>query len=131
MADGLSISLNPCSAETLAARQALNRRLEAATNSQIQWHECDTPQAYRDMRRNGTNGFPKPVLDPGAEVLRIPSSFGAHEIPLRIIKPASTSGRGDVKGVMLHYHGGKSGLSFGDSTVVAVLINVLASRGLT
>lgn len=105
---GLTIAPSPCSEETLAGRRGLNQRLEKITNGQIQWHQCRTPQEYRDKRRNG-DGFPKPPLLKGAETLSIASTSRSHEIPLRRIMPSTA---GEVKGVMLHYHAGTVSFSF-------------------
>ncbi|KIW12768.1 hypothetical protein PV08_07955 [Exophiala spinifera] len=105
---GLTIELSPCSEDGLAARKAFNQRLEAMTNSQIQWHQCRSPQEYRDKRREGTDGFQKPFVLDTAEVISIPSTHAGHQIQLRLIKPA-----GEIQGVILHYHGG--GLVYGSA----------------
>ncbi len=102
---GITVEVLPGTPEVLAGRRAINKKVEAMTNAQLQWHQDTSPQAYREKRRNGSDGFPKPVLLDSAEVVWIPSTFGGPEIALRRVKPAT----GHVKGVVLHFHAGTFG----------------------
>ncbi|KAJ2893375.1 hypothetical protein MKZ38_008739 [Zalerion maritima] len=97
----LTISVNECSPEARAERQAINQNLENLTNSQTHWFEAPSAEEYRKWRKEGLNGFPKPFHHPQARVIQIPSDHGAHTIPLRIIPP-----KGEAKGVFLHFHAG-------------------------
>lgn len=99
----LVINLDEVDANQLAARRAINDAVEKATEAQVQWHQAPSVEEYRRWRREGLNGFPKPVLNPEAKTITIPSSHGDHKIPLRIIPT-----EGKIKGVYLHYHGGQS-----------------------
>lgn len=76
--------------------------LEAKYADNIQWNECDTPTAYRRMRREGLNGFIAPVRNPKAKTFSIRGRDG-HEIELRIISPEDQPS----KGAWLHFHAGK------------------------
>jgi hypothetical protein len=107
MSSTLNVSVKPCDEATLGARRIDVDMIENMTKAQLQWYDCDSVADYRRFRREGSHGFPKPVLNPAAINFTIPSSHGEHSIPLRKILP---SGNTSVKGVYLHFHGGISSL---------------------
>ncbi|KAL1614551.1 hypothetical protein SLS56_012074 [Neofusicoccum ribis] len=82
MEDGIEVRVNPCSAETLAARQEQNRQIEAASEADKKWHEYESAAAYR--KAHSAASFNK-----HARTLEIESTHGAHKIPLRCIKPST------------------------------------------
>jgi len=98
----LEIKPNPVSDEQLKARMALVDFLEKKTDSDIQWYQCATPEDYRKMRQEGTNGFPTPYRRPGASILEMQSRDSGRTIPLNIIPPTS----GPSKAIYLHFHAG-------------------------
>lgn len=96
------ISPSAIDPEKLKDRTAYLDILEAQYSGTIQWNECQSPAAYRDMRREGLNGFPAPVRNPNAKPLSIRGRDG-HEIELRIISPECQQS----KGIWLHFHAGE------------------------
>jgi len=97
--------VNPCSNEALAIRHAILDKLEAASNSQPKWNQVGGVENYRRMRREGTAPFSKAVVHPGAVDLHMTLRDG-KSIVLRKFQPS----KGQSKGVVLHIHGGMSGL---------------------
>jgi len=98
--EGLVIHRNQASPEVLEERRARIALLSAAFFKFPQLKECKSVQEYRDMRVNGTNGFPKPWLYEGAKTIEAPARDG-YKIPLRVINPT-----GAKRGFALHYHSG-------------------------
>jgi acetyl esterase len=88
--------------ENLKERLAYLDVLEDQLAGNIQWNECESPAAYRKMRREGLNGFAAPVTNPEAKTLSIRGRDG-HEIELRIISPENQPS----KGIWLHFHAGE------------------------
>ncbi|GME64936.1 hypothetical protein GTA08_BOTSDO02289 [Neofusicoccum parvum] len=82
MEDGIEVRVNPCSAETLAARREQNRQIEAASEANKKWHEYESAAAYR--KAHSATSFNK-----HARTLEIDSTHGGHKIPLRCIKPST------------------------------------------
>ncbi|KAK7541910.1 Alpha/Beta hydrolase protein [Phyllosticta citricarpa] len=89
----------------------LNEVCEAKSEAAPSWHEV--PEAhqprshkraarYREMRRNGEGSLPKVVVLESGVNFKIPSRDAGREIPCRLFKPED----GQVKGVMMHLHGG-------------------------
>ncbi|KAK7524355.1 Alpha/Beta hydrolase protein [Phyllosticta citriasiana] len=89
----------------------LNEVCEAKSEAAPSWHEV--PKAhhprirnraarYREMRRNGEGSLPKVVVLESGVDFKIPSRDAGREIPCRLFKPED----GQVKGVMMHLHGG-------------------------
>ena len=74
---------------------------EAQLKDSLQWNQCESAEEYRRMRREGLNGFPKPVLNPRARTTSFTARDG-HNIELRIISPSQQQS----KGVWLHFHAG-------------------------
>lgn len=69
-------------------------------------YEFPTPQTYRDARRDGINGFKKPVANDDARLVTITGRDG-ESVEIRVISPTTQSS----KGVWLHFHAGQhSGL---------------------
>lgn len=100
--NSLVIETIPISKEKLQERLAAVDKIEQLHLSQIQWSDCQDPEVYREMRRLGSNGFPKPYTDPTGKTIRI-FARDNHPIELRILAPKSPS-----KGVFLHFHAGMS-----------------------
>lgn len=100
----MSLNVRPRPVETsiLKARYEFLDKLEAQLAGSIQWQDCESPAAYRKMRREGLNGFPAPVLNPKARTVTISARDG-HGIELRIITPTKQ----ESKGVWLHFHAGE------------------------
>lgn len=90
------------SASKQKERIDLADRLEKLIAGDKNWYEFPTPQDYRDARRNGTNGFKKPVFNEKARLLTCTGRAG-NPIELRVIEPST----GHSKGVWLHFHAGK------------------------
>ncbi|GMG33069.1 unnamed protein product [Aspergillus oryzae] len=97
----ITICPNKVSPSVLAAREELNRALEAKYSETRQWYEYPSPADYRRAELDGTAGFAKPIFDSEAIDFFLPSSHGDHSIPLRQFIP---KGKGS-KGVFLHFHG--------------------------
>ncbi|KAE8358126.1 Alpha/Beta hydrolase protein [Aspergillus caelatus] len=92
---------NKVSPTVLAAREELNRALEAKYIETRQWYEYASPADYRRAELDGTTGLGKPIFDSEAIDFFLPSSHGDHSILLRQFIP-----KGKVsKGVFLHFHG--------------------------
>ncbi|OQU95817.1 hypothetical protein CLAIMM_01984 [Cladophialophora immunda] len=83
------------------ARQEVLDKIEQEQNSSTPWYKYPQPEEYRKARREGTHGFPKPVLNEKATLIKIAGRDG-HQIELRIIKPETKI----TKGVWLHFHAG-------------------------
>jgi hypothetical protein len=98
--EGLVIHRNPASPEVLEQRRARIAQLSAASFKMPQLKHCKSVQEYRDMRENGTNGFPKPWLYEGAKTIEARARDG-YKIPLRAINPTNAK-----RGFALHYHSG-------------------------
>ncbi|KAB8211797.1 Alpha/Beta hydrolase protein [Aspergillus parasiticus] len=97
----ITICPNQVSPSVLAAREELNRALEAKYSETRQWYEYPSPADYRRAELDGTAGFAKPIFDSEAIDFFLPSSHGDHSILLRQFIP---KGKGS-KGVFLHFHG--------------------------
>lgn len=117
----LTVVVNDCDEEKLAARQAINENLETVTASQTHWYEASNVEEYRRWRREGLNGYPKPFHHPEAKMIQIPSTHGDHSIPLRVIPPQSP-----VKGVYLHFHAG--GMVIGSASSHDALLHKIATE---
>lgn len=65
------------------------------------WYEVGAAK-YRQMRWNGETPLPKPVVLESGQTMSIPSREAGRGIRCRIFVPE----KGDVKGVMMHIHGG-------------------------
>jgi acetyl esterase len=98
----LNVVPHPIDEATLKARLEFLDKFEAQLAGSIQWQDCESPAAYRKMRREGLNGFIAPALNPKARLLNISARDGSH-IELRIIAPTEQSS----KGVWLHFHAGE------------------------
>ncbi|KAK8179658.1 Alpha/Beta hydrolase protein [Phyllosticta citribraziliensis] len=79
----------------------LNEACEANSEAARFWHEIGAAQ-YREMRRNGEGSLPKVVVLESGVNFKIPSREVGREIRCRLSKPEG----GQVKGVMMHLHGG-------------------------
>jgi hypothetical protein len=98
--DSLLIEQRPTSKEVLQERLAALDKIEQLHLSQVQWSNCQSPEEYREMRRVGSNGFPKPHTDPNGKTIQI-LARDKYPIELRILTPKSPS-----KGVFIHFHAG-------------------------
>lgn len=98
----LNVLPRPIAQSSLKARKEFLDKFEAQLAGSSQWQECESPAAYRKMRREGLNGFQAPVLNPEARIVNIPARDG-HQIGLRIIAPTEQPS----KGVWLHFHAGE------------------------
>ncbi|KIW16981.1 hypothetical protein PV08_04172 [Exophiala spinifera] len=98
--EGLLIHRNPTSPEVLEERRAKIAGLSAAFFKVPHLSQCKTAQEYRDMRKNGTNGFPKLWQFEGAKMIEASARDG-HKIPLRAVNPTNAR-----RGFALHYHSG-------------------------
>lgn len=98
--EGLVVHRNSAPPEILEQRRARIAELSAAFFKMPQFKSCKTAQEYRDMRLNGTNGFPKPWFYEEAKTIEAPARDG-YKIPLRIINPTNAR-----RGFALHYHSG-------------------------
>jgi hypothetical protein len=87
---------------TLRARLKFLDKFEAQLARQIQWQECESPEEYRKMRREGLNGFTAPVKNPKRRIVNLRGRDG-QQIELRIIDPENQK----AKGVWLHFHAGQ------------------------
>ncbi|CZR69047.1 related to lipase/esterase [Phialocephala subalpina] len=103
MSQSLQIKISDCDQATLESRRKIIDSVEETTSKQTQWFECESAEDYRRMRREGTNRFPKPVLDANATTVIIASSHADHKISLRRILPRNNA---PIKGVFLHFHAG-------------------------
>src|SRR5665213_639840 len=81
-----------------AETDALNAAMVKLLSDQPNWWMVGAA-ATRAARRRGDGPFPAPVFSPRA-VTRVIPGPGGHNIPLRVIAPASP------RGVYLHIHGG-------------------------
>jgi hypothetical protein len=97
----LEITPHPIDAATRSARLDFLDKFEAQLAGQIQWQECESPEIYRKMRREGLNGFTAPVKNPNRRIVNIRGRDG-HQIELRVIDPENQK----AKGVWLHFHAG-------------------------
>ena len=102
MTSTLSVTTPPLSAPILRARLEAADKLEKQLAGSIPWYEFETPQAYRDARKNGLHGFVKPAISERARTMNIQGRDG-HDIEFRIISPSS----GNSKGVWVHFHAGQ------------------------
>lgn len=98
--EGLVVHRNPASPEILEQRRARIVELSAAFFKFPRLEDFKTVQEYRDIRLNGTNGFPKPWFYEGAKTIEAPARDG-YKIPLRVINPTNAR-----RGFALHYHSG-------------------------
>jgi acetyl esterase/lipase len=97
----LIVQTDEPSADVLRQRLDLLDAVEKMHISAVQWSDCDSPAQYRQMRRDGTNGFPKPHVDPKGQTVTIKGRTG-EDIELRVLRPDNE----DVRGVFLHFHAG-------------------------
>lgn len=99
----MSLEIRPraVGSATLSARLDFLDKFEAQLAGQVQWQECESPEAYRQMRREGLNGFTAPVKNPKRRIVNIRGRDG-QQIQLRIIDPENQK----AKGVWLHFHAG-------------------------
>jgi hypothetical protein len=97
----LNIKPAPVDPAVLKARLEFLDKYEAQLAGSLQWNQTESPAEYRMMRREGLNGFLKPVSNPKARTLSIDARDG-HKIELRIIAPSSQPS----KGVWLHFYAG-------------------------
>jgi acetyl esterase/lipase len=81
-----------------AETRALNEAMVKLLTDQPNWWVVGAANT-RAARRRGDGPFPAPVFSPRAVTRTIPGP-GGHDIPLRIIAPATP------RGVYLHIHGG-------------------------
>ncbi|KAJ5715904.1 uncharacterized protein N7483_013085 [Penicillium malachiteum] len=109
----------------LKARLEFLDNLEAKLATAVQWKECESPAEYHKMRREGTNGFMAPVLNPAARLANVTGRDG-NQIELRIIAPTEKASRG----VLLHFHAG--GFVIGNNASYDTYLTTLSRRlGLT
>ncbi|KAL2815735.1 carboxylesterase [Aspergillus granulosus] len=121
----LNVQPAPVDPAILKARQEFLDKYEAQLVGSLQWNQCDSAADYRKMRREGLNGFPKPVLNPKARTVTIAARDG-HRIELRIISPSQQQS----KGVWLHFHAG--GFVIGSNASYDPYLTTLSDRlGLT
>ncbi|KAJ9634839.1 hypothetical protein H2204_006072 [Knufia peltigerae] len=92
---------HPISDAVRKARQAVLSKIEQEQQESLPWYSWPTVEEYRLARRQGSHGFPKPVLNEKATFVNI-LGRDDHQIELRIIKPETRSARG----VWLHFHAG-------------------------
>ncbi|KAJ6094808.1 hypothetical protein N7467_002321 [Penicillium canescens] len=83
----IMISPNKVSPSVLAAREELNRALEAKHIDARQWYEYPSPADYRRAQLDGTTGDGKQTFDSEAIDFFLPSSHGDHSILLRQFIP--------------------------------------------
>ncbi|KAJ5433503.1 uncharacterized protein N7458_012659 [Penicillium daleae] len=115
----------PIDEANLKARLEFLDKFEAQLAGSVQWQECESPAAYRKMRREGLNGFTAPALNPKARLVNISGRDG-YQIELRIIAPTEQS----CKGVWLHFHAG--GFVIGSNASYDTYLTTLSNRlGLT
>ncbi|KAL5590063.1 hypothetical protein FOVSG1_011930 [Fusarium oxysporum f. sp. vasinfectum] len=125
MTTSLTIVVKDAGAEVLAKRAALCDMLEANTSKAVEVFRDVSAHEYREMRRNGTNGFHKPPEISGAETIEIKRRDGT-DMELRIIKPTVEGSRGSL----LHFHAG--GLVYGTARGQDNYLQALANAlGLT
>ncbi|KAL3466974.1 carboxylesterase [Aspergillus heterothallicus] len=117
----LNIQPAPVDPAVLKARLEFLDKYEAQLAGSLQWNQTESPAEYRRMRREGLNGFPKPVLNPKARTLSIDARDG-HKIELRIIAPSSQPS----KGVWLHFHAG--GFVIGSNASYDPYLTTLSNR---
>lgn len=100
----MSLEIRPraVSPSSLNTRLEFLDKFETQLAGQIQWQECESPHAYRKMRREGLNGFTAPVENPKRRIVNIRGRDG-YEIELRIIDPENQT----AKGIWLHFHAGQ------------------------
>ncbi|KAH8819261.1 putative carboxylesterase [Xylogone sp. PMI_703] len=101
METSLSILPRSIPEDTRRSRLELADKLEKQLENDIPWYKFPTPEAYRKARREGTNGFRKPVLNEKARLVNINARDG-HQVELRIISPETKP----TRGVWLHFHAG-------------------------
>jgi hypothetical protein len=119
----LNIKPAPVDPAVLKARLEFLDKFESELAGSLQWNQVESAAEYRRMRREGLNGFKKPVLNPKSRTLSIDARDG-HKIELRVIAPS----QGQSKGVWLHFHAGqsvRSHVSVGQSVRSHVSVNVL------
>ncbi|KAF4334026.1 lipase esterase [Fusarium beomiforme] len=125
MAPSITIAVKDAPADVLTKRAALCDMLEANTNKAIEVFRDVSAPEYREMRRNGTNGFNKPPEISEAETIVV-KRRGGTDMELRIIKPTTETSRGS----MLHFHAG--GLVYGTARGQDIYLQALANAlGLT
>ncbi|KAL4811339.1 carboxylesterase [Aspergillus unguis] len=121
----LNLAPLPVDEATLKARLDFLDKFEAQLAGSIRWQDCESPAAYRKMRREGLNGFTAPALNPKARLVNISGRDG-HQIELRVIAPTKKPGRA----VWLHFHAG--GFVIGSNASYDTYLTTLADRlGLT
>ncbi|KAH7050082.1 carboxylesterase [Macrophomina phaseolina] len=113
----LEIAVNPCSAADLALRREQNARIEAATKAEKPWY---TYPSVADFRATGMPAHHSAWLNPAADIIDIPSTYGNHTIQLRRIVPT----QGEARGVWLHFHAG--GFVVGSNSMCDSLLTTLA-----
>ncbi|KAF9886746.1 hypothetical protein FE257_011123 [Aspergillus nanangensis] len=121
----LNVQPRPTTTSILQARHEFLDKFEAQLAGSLQWQDCESPAAYRKMRREGLNGFPAPILNPQARTVTVSARDG-HGIELRIITPTKQ----ESKGVWLHFHAG--GFVIGSNASYDTYLTTLSDRlGLT
>ncbi|KAJ5717730.1 hypothetical protein N7488_003376 [Penicillium malachiteum] len=121
----LNVLPRPIDEAKLKGRLEFLDNLEAKLATAVQWTECKSPAEYRKMRREGTNGFMAPVLNPTARLVNVAGRDG-NQIELRIIAPTEKASRG----VWLHFHAG--GFVIGSNASYDTYLTTLSNRlGLT
>ena len=98
-----SINLRPArvSDDVHKSRLEFAGKLEKQLENDVPWWDFPSPEEYRKARREGTNGFKKPVLNEKARLITTTGRDG-QSIELRVIEPSTKAS----KGVWLHFHAG-------------------------
>ncbi|KAK5449787.1 hypothetical protein LTS15_008359 [Exophiala xenobiotica] len=97
----LNTNPRPISDAVRKARQDVLTKIEQEQQSSTPWYRWPAAEEYRLARRQGSHGFPKPVLNAKATLISILGRDG-HQIELRLIKPETRT----TRGVWLHFHAG-------------------------
>jgi len=123
MPSSINISPAPVPAAVLKARYELADQLEKMLANDTPWYEFESPSAYRKARREGLNGFKKPVLNERARSVTFAARDG-YDVELRVIAPSSKPS----KGTWLHFHAGEYRSASLKHSSACVLIDMLTDN---
>ncbi|EME43717.1 hypothetical protein DOTSEDRAFT_62325 [Dothistroma septosporum NZE10] len=76
----MSLNIHPreTAPDVFRERMEIAEKLEKLLANDKNWYEFPTPQDYRDARRDGTNGFKKPVLSEHARLVNCGFVIGSN-----------------------------------------------------
>ncbi|EXJ67570.1 uncharacterized protein A1O5_09583 [Cladophialophora psammophila CBS 110553] len=111
-----------CNAERLQLRLLQTDQYLEAKKHMVHYWACSSREQYTLLEREGKGVFDLPTYDPEAFQVLVPSSFGDHNIPLRVIQPRGKQ----AGGVFLFIHGG--GFVIGSAALHDNLLRDLAER---